>query len=46
MSLLFLIAFIMAMTGELPAEQFTDNMFIMWALFSIADALWVGRCKK
>lgn len=22
------------------------NYLIIWALFSIADAMWVGRCKK
>lgn len=46
MSLVFLIGFIMVMMGEIPAEHYTDNTFIVWALFSIADAIWVGRCKK
>ena len=40
MSLVFLFDFIMVLIGKAPKEDFTDNMFIMWALFSIADALW------
>ena len=46
MSLLCLIGVIAALMGEMPEEYFTDNFFIVWALFSIADALWTGRCKK
>ena len=46
MSLILLIGFIMVMVGEIPAENFTEDVFVVWALFSIADALWVGRCKK
>lgn len=23
-----------------------NNYLIIWALFSIADAIWFGRCKK
>ena len=44
MSLLFLIGFIMAAKGQIPPEQFGDECFQVWALFSIADALWIrGR---
>ena len=45
MSLIFLIGFIMIAMGKMPMEYYTEDVFIMWALFSIADALWFGRCK-
>lgn len=41
MSLVFLVAFIMILSGKLPAEELTNEFFYIWALFSIADALWV-----
>jgi hypothetical protein len=47
MSLVFLGAFIMVVAGKMSAESFTTDVFIVWALFSIADALWVKTlCKK
>ena len=41
MSLIFLIGFLLTMAGKIPTEEFTSECFIVWALFSIADALWV-----
>ena len=46
MSLIFLIGFIMAYTGQLSPAEFDTDCLIAWALFSIADALWIGRCRK
>ena len=44
MSFLFLFGFIMVISGQIPAEEFTAEVFGLWALFSIADALWMkGR---
>jgi hypothetical protein len=44
MSLWFLIGFVMSLFGKIPKEEMTDEYFIIWALFSIADALWMkGR---
>ena len=45
MSVLFLIGFIMAYTGKIDPLTFDTECFIMWALFSIADALWFRRSK-
>lgn len=45
MSLLFLIGFIMAYTGRLSPAEFNTDCFIVWALFSIADALWIRGTK-
>lgn len=41
MSLVFLVGFIMALCGKIPYEDFNTECFYIWALFSIADALWV-----
>lgn len=41
MSLVFLVNFIMVLLDKIPAENMTNEYFYMWALFSIADALWV-----
>jgi hypothetical protein len=46
MSLICLLAFIMELTGDSTGLFTNDNIFIIWALFSIADAIWVGRCKQ
>lgn len=46
MSLIFLIGFIMMYTGQLSPADFNTDYFIIWGLFSIADALWIGRCSK
>ena len=46
MSFMCLICFIAGMSGVMPKEYLTDNFFIVWALFSIGDAIWAGRCKK
>ena len=41
MSLVCLTAFLMAAADKLPSEELTDEFFIIWALFAIADALWL-----
>lgn len=44
MSFLFLCGFLMMVNGQIPAEEFNYEVFTLWALFSIADALWIkGR---
>lgn len=44
MSVVYLVGFLAALTGRMPSAWFTEDCFIVWALFSIADALWVrGR---
>lgn len=40
MSIIFLLGFLLSMCGRIPAEQFDTDCFYIWALFSIADALW------
>lgn len=44
MSVFFLIA-AMYMANNNVANVEMD-FFIAWALFAIADAIWIGRCKK
>lgn len=46
MSILLFCAFIMAMSGSMPMEYFTEDVFYTWGLFSIADALWIGLFFK
>jgi len=46
MSLIGLIGFIMTITGDISPELFTDDVMTQWALFSIADALWIRLLKK
>ena len=41
MSFLFLCGFIMVLRGQIPVEDFGTEVFGLWALFSIADALWL-----
>lgn len=41
MSLLFLIGFVMVTCGKIPTEEFDTEYLVIWALFAIADALWV-----
>ena len=44
MSVLFLFGFMAMINGNIPVEDFNGEVFTIWALFSIADALWVrGR---
>lgn len=45
MSLIFLIGLFMAARGELDTAYLNTDYFTIWALFSIADALWVRRFK-
>ena len=45
MSIVFLLGFVMVLCGEIPAEQFDMDCFYLWALFSIADAFWLGGRK-
>jgi len=40
MSFLFLFWFLLVLAGKEPKPDFTNDVFIVWALFSIADALW------
>lgn len=44
MSLIFLLAMIMMYEANYQNVQM--DFFIAWALFAIADAIWIGRCKK
>lgn len=46
MSLILLVGFILAATGEMPMEYYTNDIFTIWALFSIADALWLRLLFK
>lgn len=46
MSLICLTAFLYAAAGNLPADDMTNEFFIIWALFAIADALWTRRFVK
>lgn len=41
MSLVFFIGFVMTAIGKIPKEDFDNETYIIWALFSIADALWM-----
>lgn len=41
MSLVLFIGFLLFLNGRINPEYFTDEYFIAWALFSIADALWL-----
>ena len=43
MSFLFLAAFLAMVQDKIPADEMTTEFFIIWALFSIADALWIRR---
>lgn len=44
MSLILLLGFLMMYTEKIPREELTYEYLVVWALFSIADALWVkGR---
>ena len=44
MSLMFLVAFVEMFRNDLPLVSM--DFFIAWALFAIADAIWLGRCKR
>lgn len=46
MSLIFLYGVFMAANGKLDSSYLTTDYFTLWALFSIADALWIGRFSK
>lgn len=45
MSLMFFMGFICAMRGAAPAEDLYPEYYALWALFAIADALWVRGGK-
>ena len=44
MSIVFLISMIIMTSEDIAA--YGIDFFIVWALFSIADAAWFGRFKK
>jgi len=46
MSLILCIVFLMAATGKIPPEIITNEYLTIWALFSIGDAIWIGRCRS
>lgn len=41
MSLIMLIGFLMMYAGKLPSSDLTYEYLAIWALFAIADALWI-----
>lgn len=44
MSIIFFLGFLLVLFGRIPEELFDNDCFYLWALFSIADALWIkGR---
>ena len=46
MSLVFLLAFLFDAAEEVPFENLTFEYMVAWALFAIADALWVRTTLK
>lgn len=46
MSLIFLLAFLVDAAAEEPFEALTYEYMVAWALFAIADALWVRTTLK
>lgn len=46
MSLIYLIIFIAAVFNKSPLGDLGANFSMTWALFAIADALWIGVLKK
>ena len=46
MSLTLLIGFLMMYAEKIPREELSFEYLVVWALFSIADALWVRGFTK
>ena len=40
MSLIFLLHFLLIVSGKMDPQTMKDETFYVWALFAIADALW------
>ena len=41
MSLIFLIGCLMMFADKIPQDNLTGEYLVVWALFAIADALWI-----
>ena len=41
MSLIFFFGFVLVLLGAAPGEDLYPEYYATWALFAIADALWV-----
>lgn len=46
MSFILLVGFLMMYTEKIPREELSFEYLVVWALFAIADALWVRSFTK